>query len=126
MNTENFSDVSSETISISKIVRNLQQQCDSASGGWETLSIREMEKDIRLEAIQKWIELTFSDGLIFLKKAETIAKLKGHSYIETADINHAFIIHKNGLDESLPDPRSSSDLIPIEITNQVKGIRHIQ
>lgn len=126
MNTENFSDVSSKTISISRIVRNLQQQCNSASSGWDTLSIRRMEKDIKLEAIDKWIELTFSDGLMFLKKAETIAKLKGHFYIELADINHAFIIHKNGLNESLPDPRSSSDLIPIEITNQVNGIRNIQ
>lgn len=124
MNNDNISEVSSKTVSISKMVRNLKQHCQSASGGWDSISVRRLEKDVSLDAMKRWIELTISDGLIVLKKAEIMAKLKGHYYVETDDINHAFIVHKNGVNDSLPDAQSSSDLIPLDISNQVNGVNH--
>lgn len=126
MNNQSTSELTSKTVNISKIVHRLQDDCQIATGGWDSVVVKNYEKKVEINAMNRWIELTFSNGLEHLKKAETIARLKENYYIEMDDINHAFILHKNGIKGVFPDPEISSDLIPTEISNQINGTEDVE
>lgn len=109
---------SSSDIDLTQVMNDIKQKISNCNC-WDNCRVKQIRNHIDKEALFKWIELLFCDGLVLLKKAEAVTSLKETYNITTQDMNQAFLIHKNGPNATLPQDDRTSEYFTYDIRKEM-------